>query len=92
MVRQRRVSRVVWHWRIPITDNMEMLMPDGTRVIHFGLRNGELTIWTLLDPSKSQRLRRFRLAGTGHPISEIDLRYIGTCFQESLVWHLFEVV
>lgn len=44
-----------------------------------------------MDPQARARPVRFRLAGTGHPIAEADLRYVGT-FQladGALVFHVF---
>ena len=49
-------------------------------------------VWMLVDPMEATTIKRFRIYGTGHSISEPDrMRYVGTCQQSNrLVWHVFE--
>ena len=73
-----------------------IIMPVGAELLHVDCQSQAVFVWALVDSSsdgKSMVTRRFRLAGTGHPIAWQDnLVYRGT-FQlrgGSLVFHLFE--
>lgn len=69
-------------------------MPEGAKLLSFQSQYGEPVLWALVDPTKPNRARHFRLAGTGHPIDELrTLHYVGTAqFSDgALVFHLFEL-
>ena len=78
-------------------DTFTLEMTLGAEILHFGVQNGGTNIWVLVDPDISEReIRRFRLAGTGHPIEPDPgwvTAYIGTVslLEDILVLHLFEV-
>jgi hypothetical protein len=62
----------------------------GARTIR---KYGEPQIWALVEPDQPEAEVWFRIAGTGHPITDDIKRYVGT-FQidrGSLVFHVFEV-
>jgi hypothetical protein len=55
-------------------------------------QDDEPHIWMLVDPLEETAIKRFRIYGTGHSISDPNrIRYVGTCQQASgFVWHVFE--
>lgn len=80
-----------------IEDKFEINMPASARVVGFEILDGKPTIWALIDPKEiNNRVKRFRLAGTGHDINiEKDpnnLKHIATVLDREIVWHLFEVL
>jgi len=83
----------VYKYDVPIDDTFALALPEFARVLTVQVQDGQPRLWALVDPAAPPRDRRFRLAGTGHPIQEADdWRYIGT-FQlngGALVLHLFE--
>jgi hypothetical protein len=83
--------KAIWKFPIDLTDAPIVQMPAGARVLHFGVQDEQLTLWALVTPSAPLNHHRFRLAGTGHPIEEDGLTYVGTCFQGPFVWHLFDL-
>ncbi len=86
----------IFKYMFGITDSIVIPMPEGARVLDVQIQHGAPCIWALVDTSKPNVNRMFRLAGTGHPIKPDEAHkhiYIGT-FQMSdgaLVFHLFEV-
>lgn len=87
---------------IPVEDYFDIDMPahatiltvQTQRIGQGGLAREVPCIWAKVDPANPPHPRKFRLAGTGHPIEESVGHYVGT-FQLSggeLVFHLFEVV
>jgi hypothetical protein len=86
----------VHKYELPFHDEFSTPLPMGAKILTFQAQRETPCIWALVDPAAPEIKRRFRLAGTGHPIGheENGLRYIGTAqFRGgSLVFHLFEVI
>ncbi len=85
----------VFKYVLEFADYVELELPVGAKILHFGIQYGDPRIWALVDPIARKEIRKFRFAGTGHPITEHDseLDFIGTVIMRggALVWHLFEV-
>lgn len=78
----------VYKYRI---EDLDVLIPEGAEFCHLGFQGDELYIWFLVDPAKPVKARKFRIHGTGSPISD-DRKFIGTVFDGPFVWHVFELV
>jgi hypothetical protein len=82
----------IWKYAFDATDSFELTMPKGALVLSVQVQRDTPCLWALVDYTTETEVRRFRIAGTGHPI-DFDGKFIGT-FQldhGSLVFHLFEV-
>ena len=77
---------------MPLTDYPVVSMQKGARVLSVGVQHGQIQVWALVNPEAPKELRRFRIAGTGHPLEEEleRLRFIGTVQMGDFVWHIFE--
>lgn len=86
--------RTIWKYECIIDDNFDIEMPSGAKILTFQEQYGKLCIWCLVNPDMPKESRKFRLAGTGHPIEEKDIEYIGTVrlAKDTLILHLFEVL
>lgn len=87
-------NKAVYKYPVEIKDRSSILMPRNAEILRFALQNGEPFIWALVNtsPKHPHVWRYFRFAGTGHPITEKCLDYIGTIdLPGPLVFHLFEV-
>lgn len=86
----------VWKYRIPWEDEPAIQMPEGAQILDAQPQGifGDISIWAVVNPNAPMVERRFRLAGTGHPIYQhpFELTHISTMqFQDgALVFHLFE--
>lgn len=86
----------VYKYPVPMGDYFEVELPRGAQVLKVEDQDGHPRLWALVDPTAPHTIRRFRFAGTGHPISDpsSNLRFINT-FQiaaGALIFHIFEVV
>ena len=87
----------VFKYPVPTTDTFTILMPKDAQILTVQVQNpttGAVCMWVLVDVDVPQEFRHFRLVGTGYPILESIIKYIGT-FQVNdgqLVFHLFEIV
>jgi hypothetical protein len=86
----------IFKYQLPVDDYFSLQIPAGSRILSVDVQHGVPCMWVLVDPANSAVTRRFRFAGTGHPITESieQLDFIGT-FQMhggSLIFHIFEIV
>ena len=84
----------IWKFPVPIDDDIELEMPKGARILSFQSQRDHPCIWALVDmDTQEKEIRKFRMAGTGHPIEDdSNYSFVGTAqmMGGNLVWHLFE--
>lgn len=83
----------VWKYELQPDDYVDLEMPIGAKILCVQSQNDHLCMWCLVNPNEDIETRRFRLAGTGHPIKEKNIRYIDTAqlFGAGFLVHIFEV-
>jgi hypothetical protein len=100
------MTRKVFRYRVELTDEQVIAMPEGAEILSVARREGSRVVlgvgsheavemWALVDPTAPTEQRRFRVAGTGHPLPSAEtLMFLGTVqvAQGQLVFHVFEVI
>lgn len=84
----------VWKYVLfALDDYVDMDMPRDAEILSVHNFSGNSPeIWALVDPSAPMETRHFRIAGTGHPIDDNLIKFIGTFpFPHGLIFHLFEI-
>lgn len=87
--------KTVWKYQITSNDYIEISLPIGAKVLSVHEQRGEVFIWILVNQEENvYETRKFRLAGTGHSISDENIKFIGTfqLYSGSFVGHLFEIL
>lgn len=84
--------RVVWKFLLtaPVTEHD---MPHGAEIIDVRSQDGTPALWALCNPTGPTVRRTFVGHGTGHPITEPGLVYVGSAHDVDgigLVFHIFE--
>lgn len=82
----------VYKYEISATDDFTLDLPVGARFLSVQVQYGTPVLYALVLPTNARQTRRFRLAGTGHPIANpSELDFVGTFMVSggSLVFHLF---
>ena len=84
---------VIFKYPVKIGGSFVLQLPNDAVVLSFQCQGGFPMLWVLLNSETDTVDRTFVVYGTGHPISEKKLDYIGTCQQMSggFIWHLFEI-
>lgn len=79
-------------WKYPVKSCLATIdLPDGAQIVRFDAQGfGELFIWAVVDTEAPKVPRYFQVVMTGEEIGFEYNRYIGTCFNRALVYHLFE--
>ena len=85
----------VFKYPVPLVDEFLVELPVGAKILKIECQCDEPFIWALVNPENQTEKRKFRIAGTGHPINEHlnKLEHVDT-FQWAdgmFVWHIFEI-
>jgi hypothetical protein len=80
----------IWKYQFDVSDAVTITMPSYAKLLHVGVQLGRLTVWALVDPEEKMVKRTIRIFGTGHPIPEDEIGYVGTVIQGMFVWHIFD--
>jgi hypothetical protein len=85
----------IWRFPLAITDQQELLIPLGAKILTVQARQGIPCLWAVVDPSAPRVLRFIKTVGTGHDLPLGDCAwsyYIGTYQIDDgrLVFHVFE--
>ena len=75
--------------------NNYVSIPEDAEILTVGIQGGSFVLWALVDTTKPFITRRFEIFGTGWGLPDDILKktkYIDTVFEDTLVWHIFEVL
>ena len=71
------------------------MLPTEAEILHCDYQHENVGwfLWALVVPDEPVTVtrRRIRMAGTGHPIDQLGLRFINTVLHLGLVFHFFEI-
>lgn len=88
----------VWKFTLQLSeldDIVAINMPRGAKPLSVANQNETLVLYAMVDPELPVVSREFRVAGTGHPLTNIPKmkNFLGTVlFREgSLVFHVWEL-
>jgi hypothetical protein len=87
----------VWKFPLnPIQDFLEIEMPAGARLLTVRTQysNNTAVLWALVDPEARKVKRRLRLAGTGHPLTDLEsAHWVDTVLllHDNFVLHVFDL-
>jgi len=88
------MGRSIWKYDIIITDSVQNIeMPGDSTILHLGSQKGNICMWVMVNKEVEMATRHFKVYGTGHPLDDRIMYYVGTVIDESLnlVWHVYEV-
>jgi hypothetical protein len=85
-------GRTIYKYPLAITDQQTIEMPAGADILTAQFQYGTLCLWATVDTDNQLTPRHIRIIGTGNPIPDHTLAFIGTAQMPtaSLVWHVFE--
>lgn len=80
-------------WKFELEPFGEVLMPVGSEILHVAAQGDTACLWALVDPAAEKEPRGFIVAGTGHPLPDMAMEYVGTfhLYGGALVFHVFEL-
>ena len=90
---RKKEMKKVFKYKLEILDYQEIELPIDSQILSVQMQHKQLCLWALVNPSNPKQIKTIRVAGTGHPIIDTNLKFIGTVQQLKghLIWHVFEV-
>jgi len=95
---------VVFKYKLKFRDIAQVEMPLGAKILTIDKQADSLEnlnidsyvcIWAVVDNEvKEMETRKFRIAGTGHSLDNLHLKYINSVqvFNGSQIYHIFEIL
>jgi len=87
--------KAIWKQQFSITDDVQVDIPKGSKIISVQYQGEYPTIWFECDVDVPIVARCLRVYGTGHQHTEICGTYLGTLQVPTkigqLVWHVYDM-
>lgn len=90
-IENQEFENEIWKFPLEIKDRNYVQMPAVAQILSVQMQNGVPCIWAMVDPHSEKITRTFLIYGTGHPISPLKKKYLGTTQDPPYVWHVFEL-
>lgn len=87
-------SKTIWKYPLRLVGEQAIQMPKGAEILCAQVQGeGAICVWALVDPKVEKEERMIVIYGTGHPVTDLHCKYIGTVQMDggSLIWHVFEL-
>lgn len=83
--------RTIHKYSVGLSGEFVLNIPDGFECLSVQVQGSTPYLWVLVDTSRPPKLQRFCVAGTGHPVTIDDLKFVGTFQLDGgrLVFHVF---
>lgn len=79
----------IWKYTLAITDYQTIEIPEGFTPLQVSVQGSDLCLWCKVDPKAKKLPVIFWIVGTGHPIPNEPIEYIGSAIMNPFVWHVF---
>lgn len=83
-------QRTIWKYDIDGGEVIKLTMPVGARPLAVQCQGRKMCLWAEVEPGNDYSIRTFVVLGTGSPMPNAVLVYIGTVQREMFVWHVYE--
>lgn len=82
--------KTIWKYNLLRLGDQQIEMPKGAKPLSVAMQDGRLVLWSEVDTEQyTTELVTVYIIGTGNPMPERPLRFIGTAQDGLLVWHIF---
>lgn len=79
----------VYKFKLVLTDTQTIQMYENAVLLSVQNQAGVICFWTLCDTDKPQSDMTIKIYGTGHPIDNLQIKFLGTVQVGITVWHVF---
>lgn len=81
----------IFKYPLEVTDHQSVQMVCGADILSVGVdSHGRLCAWAMVNPGQTKHARDIWIIGTGNPMPEVPLRFLGSVTMAPFVWHIFE--
>ena len=71
----------------------DILLPEGAKILHYGVQDGNITMWAEVDRDAQTEMRTFAVVPTGGDVPEDwdkNWEHQATVFMSVYVWHIYK--
>ncbi len=92
------MEETIFKYECECNDYFTLELPMGAEIISGQAVLDRFCLWAIVNPDNKTKSRRFRMAGTGHPLGPLykshEYKFISTIQLAggTLVFHLFEII
>lgn len=82
----------IFKYPIPVDDDFMLYLPKGAKILTVQTQDDKPYIWAEINDEAIENKHYFALRGTGHPLKEEGMKYIGTfqMIKGRVVFHLYD--
>jgi hypothetical protein len=80
----------IWKYNLSLVDEQVIEIPASASNLTLQMQGGGPRLWALVDPTAPTVKRTIRMFGTGHPVPDDIMAYLGTVQDGPFVWHFFQ--
>ena len=84
--------KAIYKYQLKNISQQIIKMPEGAEILSLQTQFGVPCIWAKVDTDGKTVDRNFVLIGTGHPLPESPITFIGTYQKHEFVFHVFELI
>lgn len=86
------MSEVVYKYLVLVQDQQSVWLPEGAKILKFGMQDGSLYLWAQVSIYAMPTPRKIKIFGTGHEIRDPEnLKHLETVFNgEHVLLHIYE--
>lgn len=84
--------KTIYKYHIALKKEQTIVLPMEYQILGIQMQNDTLCMWVMVDMDNPVESINIRIYGTGHEITEEDIKHIGTIQIDGFVWHVFTEV
>jgi hypothetical protein len=81
--------RTIYKYPLTLAAVQKIEMPLGAELLAVQIQGKQICIWAVVNPEEEENVQTFYIVGTGHPMPEGRVRFLGTVQDDPFVWHVF---
>lgn len=83
----------IYKYPIKLQSENHIELPVGAEILHIGVQDGTIYIWTLFNTEiQETEIRKIHAIGTGFPFNKGNKKHLTTVLMSRFVWHIFEEI
>ena len=93
------MAKIIYKYPLVVQDVQTIKLPSNAEILSVQsqivntFRDRELVLWAIVNPQlDTEQERTIHIIGTGNPMPNKVLKYLGTTQMNTFVWHIFEEI
>lgn len=84
--------KTIYKYQLKTTEQQTITTPVGSEILSLQIQNDNPCLWVKVDTNNEVGDRTFATFGTGYPLPDNPMEFVGTYQTGEFVFHVFEMV